>query len=197
MGEIDSEETFDEALGQYRESRTAKQEEKEALEILSNVKDDEVDMEIVRPTRGSDCSDIEEMDAEVSPPKPKRGRGSIRGGPGSRGGRGSAKASEKQTTLEMNSTRPAVTSSSTSSRGGRGSRGGNKAEVLPEVPPEVGAVPNLNFRSPQHKKALVQAETLFKMLLLDKVKKSQLNCSTIPSRSQRNAIEFESDSESD
>ena len=59
--EIDSEETFDEALGQYRESRTAKQEEKEALEILSNVKDDEVDMEIVRPTRGSDCSDIEEM----------------------------------------------------------------------------------------------------------------------------------------
>ena len=45
-------------------------------------------------------------------------------------------------------------------------------EVLPEVPPEVGAVPNLNFRSPQHKKALVQAETLFKMLLLDKVKKA-------------------------
>merc|ERR1719510_2945723 len=90
--QIDSEETFDEFLRQYRESRTAKQEEKEALEILSNVKDDEVDMEIVRPTRGSDCSDIEEMDAEVSPPKPKRGRGSIRGGPGSRGGRGSAKA---------------------------------------------------------------------------------------------------------
>ena len=26
-------------------------------------------------------------------------------------------------------------------------------EVLPEVPPEVGAVPNLNFRLPQHKKA--------------------------------------------
>lgn len=69
--EIDSEETFDEALGQYRESRTAKQEEKEALEILSNVKDDEVDMEIVRPTRGSDCSDIEEMGKTYSVYKDK------------------------------------------------------------------------------------------------------------------------------
>ena len=45
-------------------------------------------------------------------------------------------------------------------------------EVLPEVPPELEAVPNLNFRLHQHKKALVQAETLFKMLLPGKVKKA-------------------------
>ena len=60
--EIDSEETFDEALGQYRESRTAKQEEKEALEILSKIKeDDDVDMEIGRPTRSDSENDIEEV----------------------------------------------------------------------------------------------------------------------------------------
>merc|ERR1712226_73414 len=123
--EINSEETFDEALRQYRESRTAKQEEKEALEILSNVEDDEVDMENVRPTRSDSENEFEEMDAEVAPPKPKRGRGSrggagSRGGPGSRGGRGSAKASEKQPPSEINSSRSAAaTSSSTSSRGGR------------------------------------------------------------------------------
>ena len=60
--EIDSEEKFDESLRQYRESRTAKQEEKEALEILSKIKDDdEVDMEIGRPTRSDSENDIEEV----------------------------------------------------------------------------------------------------------------------------------------
>ena len=49
------------SLGQYRESRTAKQEEKEALEILSKIKDDEVDMENVRPTRSDSENEFEEM----------------------------------------------------------------------------------------------------------------------------------------
>ena len=43
------------------------------------------------------------------------------------------------------------------------------AEEVPEVEPaevpEVEAVPNLNFPSPQLKKVLVQVETLFKVLL--------------------------------
>ena len=132
------------------------------------------------------------IDAEVSPPKPKRGRGSIRGGPGSRGGRGSAKASEKQTTLEMNSTRPAVTSSSTSSRGGRGSRGGTTGSTTGG---RGRAKPQLPFTSTQ--KSPRSSRNSIQNAFARQSQKSQLNCSTIPSRSQRNAIEFESDSESD
>ena len=138
------------------------------------------------------------IDADVVPPKPKRGRGSIRGGPGSRGGRGSAKASEKKTTLEMNSTRPAVTSSSTSSRGGRGSRGGNKA-VGSTTGSTIGsrgrAKPQLPFTSTQ--KSPRSSRNSIQNAFARQSQKSQLNCSTIPSRSQRNVLTFESDSESD
>ena len=132
------------------------------------------------------------IDAEVSPPKPKRGRGSIRGGPGSRGGRGSAKASEKQTTLEMNSTRPAVTSSSTSSRGGRGSRGGTTGSTTGG---RGRAKPQLPFTSTQ--KSPRSSRNSIQNAFARQSQKSQLNCSTIPSRSQRNVLTFESDSESD
>ena len=132
------------------------------------------------------------IDAEVSPPKPKRGRGSIRGGPGSRGGRGSAKASEKKTTLEMNSTRPAVTSSSTSSRGGRGSRGGTTGSTTGG---RGRAKPQLPFTSTQ--KSPRSSRNSIQNAFARQSQKSQLNCSTIPSRSQRNVLTFESDSESD
>ena len=140
------------------------------------------------------------IDAAVSPPKPKRGRGTSRGGggPGSRGGRGSAKASEKQTPLEINSTRPTATSSSTSSRGGRGSRGGNRA-VGSTTGSTTGArgraKPQLPFTSTQ--KSPRSSRNSIQNAFARQSQKSQLNCSTIPSRSQRNALTFESDSESD
>ena len=98
----------------------------------------------------------------------------------------------------MNSTRPAVTSSSTSSRGGRGSRGGNKA-VGSTTGSTTGsrgrAKPQLPFTSTQ--KSPRSSRNSIQNAFARQSQKSQLNCSTIPSRSQRNVLTFESDSESD